>query len=60
MIPPEQVEAVNVLVEKMKIWVIVTSDSDRDIIRQSATKYAIEVEVFSLNDVKTELEKLVP
>lgn len=60
MIPPEQVEAINALVEKMKIWVIVTSDSDRDIIRQSAAKYAIEVEVFSLNDVKTELEKLVP
>lgn len=59
-IQPDQVEAVQALVDNMKIWVIVSSDADRDIIIQSTDKFPVSIEVYSLGDVKAEIDKLIP
>lgn len=60
MIPAKQLPGIQEFIAKLKIWVVVTSDLDRDTIRQSIDKLSMNIELFSLNDVKTELGKLVP
>lgn len=44
--------------EKLKIWVIVTSDTDRDIVASATSDLGVSIEVFSLNDVQSEVAEL--
>jgi len=54
----QHLEAVNIFRKELQVWVIVSTDQDRDTIKEFMTNYNYTNVVYSLSDVEKELESL--
>jgi hypothetical protein len=55
-----QLAAINVFIEKLQVWVLVTSDEDKAAIASTATTLGLKwpVKMFAISDIRTALENI--
>lgn len=60
MFTKEQIEIVETILGNLKIWIIVTSDKDKESLLKSLENYKsdYQIEIYSLNEVESELSKI--
>lgn len=61
-IPPEHADIAEKLFEACHIWVVVTSNDDKNVIKEELAKQSLDypVDIISIDDVSTELKAAMP
>jgi hypothetical protein len=53
-----QAQIAEEIIDRLQIWIVVTSNEDKNSVESALGGSAYSVEVFSLDNVRSELEKL--